>query len=266
MLQLAISTLGCPEWDFARIEQECNRLAIQGIEVRGINGIMEPEKIDWPAALTTGAPKDGLKVIGFGTSVSFHDAAAYEKNIADGKLAIDVCKQQNIPFIRVFGDRIENPMDEQAVIDRIITGLKTLCDYSASIFAEVSVLLEIHGNINTIERLTQIISALGSDRRFGIIWDVQHSHRAYGEDFIPFYNLIKPYVRHMHIKDFKFETGKCVMMGHGDIPIGAIVDALLADGYDGYFSFEWEKKWHPDIEEPDVAFPQFVEYMRSLTL
>ncbi len=266
MLKLAISTLGCPEWDFSRIEQECNRLAIHGIEVRGINGVMDPEKIDWPATLTTGAPADGLKVIGFGTSVNFHDATAYENNIADGKLAIDMCKQQNIPFIRVFGDRIESPEEEQSVIDRIITGLKTLCDYSSSISAEVSVLLETHGDINTIERLSPIISALGSDRHFGIIWDIQHSHRAYGVDFMPFYNLIKPYVHHMHIKDFVFETGKCVMMGHGDIPVRAIVRAILADGYNGYFSFEWEKKWHPDIEEPDEAFPQFVEYMRSLTL
>ena len=39
---------------------------------------------------------------------------------------------------------------------------------------------------------------------------------------------------------------------------------LLADGYDGYFSFEWEKKWVPDLEEPEIAFPAYAEYMRNL--
>ena len=27
----------------------------------------------------------------------------------------------------------------------------------------------------------------------------------------------------------------------------------------GYYGFEWEKGWHPEIEEPEVAFPHFVE-------
>ena len=28
--------------------------------------------------------------------------------------------------------------------------------------------------------------------------------------------------------------------------------------YDGYVSFEWEKYWHPEIEEPEVALPDFI--------
>jgi hypothetical protein len=32
---------------------------------------------------------------------------------------------------------------------------------------------------------------------------------------------------------------------------------LLADGgYQGWVSVEWEKRWHPEIEEPEVALPQ----------
>jgi len=28
-------------------------------------------------------------------------------------------------------------------------------------------------------------------------------------------------------------------------------------GYKGFYSFEWEKRWHPEIEEPEVAFAQY---------
>ena len=31
---------------------------------------------------------------------------------------------------------------------------------------------------------------------------------------------------------------------------------LAANDYKGFYCFEWEKKWHPEIEEPEVAFPQ----------
>ena len=38
---------------------------------------------------------------------------------------------------------------------------------------------------------------------------------------------------------------------------------LWPGGYKGYYSFEWEKKWHPDIDEPEVAIPQYAKVMRE---
>ena len=37
---------------------------------------------------------------------------------------------------------------------------------------------------------------------------------------------------------------------------------LAKGGYRGYYGFEWEKAWHPEIEEPEVAFPHYAEFMR----
>jgi hypothetical protein len=42
-----------------------------------------------------------------------------------------------------------------------------------------------------------------------------------------------------------------------------IVRVLAASGYRGYYCFEWEKMWHPDIDEPEVAFPQYAKVMRQ---
>ena len=44
-------------------------------------------------------------------------------------------------------------------------------------------------------------------------------------------------------------------------------DALalaLRNGYDGWLTLEWEKRWHPDIEEPEVGFPHFVKSIGEL--
>ena len=38
---------------------------------------------------------------------------------------------------------------------------------------------------------------------------------------------------------------------------------LAKNGYKGYYCFEWEKRWHPDIEEPEVAFPHYATTMRQ---
>lgn len=39
---------------------------------------------------------------------------------------------------------------------------------------------------------------------------------------------------------------------------------LAGGGYDGWLSFEWEKRWHSELEEPEVAFPAFVRTLREL--
>jgi hypothetical protein len=39
----------------------------------------------------------------------------------------------------------------------------------------------------------------------------------------------------------------------------AFPDATLtsAAGYRNWISVEWEKRWHPEIEAPEVALPQY---------
>jgi glucosamine-6-phosphate deaminase len=39
-----------------------------------------------------------------------------------------------------------------------------------------------------------------------------------------------------------------------------VLEALKAVRYARWVSFEWEKKWHPAIEEPEVALPLFVSW------
>jgi predicted xylose isomerase-like sugar epimerase len=48
-----------------------------------------------------------------------------------------------------------------------------------------------------------------------------------------------------------------VLTGTGTVPVRRQVEALQKIGYRGFYSFEWEKRWHPEIEEPDVAFAQY---------
>jgi sugar phosphate isomerase/epimerase len=85
-----------------------------------------------------------------------------------------------------------------------------------------------------------------------------------------FYKVMKSYITHTHLKDHirgtpgDERTYKLCLVGEGDIPIKAIVKQLMDDGYDGYFSLEWEKKWHPDLPEAEIAYPGFVRVMNSI--
>ena len=62
-----------------------------------------------------------------------------------------------------------------------------------------------------------------------------------------------------HIKDGRLVDGKTqyTFLGQGDAPLAEAFDALKAGGYKGYYSFEWEKLWHPEIAEPELAFADY---------
>lgn len=51
--------------------------------------------------------------------------------------------------------------------------------------------------------------------------------------------------------------------------IGACILVVAAIGgqtstlIQGYYCFEWEKRWHPGIDEPGVAFPHYAKTMRQ---
>jgi len=51
------------------------------------------------------------------------------------------------------------------------------------------------------------------------------------------------------------------LLGAGEVPVAEQVKVLAAGGYQGYYSFEWEKQ--PGIEEPEVAFPHYAKTMAA---
>lgn len=268
-MKLAFSTLGCPDWGFEKVLKNAKEMGYQGIELRGVDGEMLAAKTERfsPARMeeTKKLIEDsGIHICGFNTSVKFDRPENYDGFMQEGLGSIDVCERMGFPAIRVFGDTIPPGQREEEVIGRISGGYRKLCAYARD--KGIEVYQEVHGEFNTIERIRAICDRL-PDENYGLIWDIGHTDRAYGDDFMPFYEAVKPWIRHVHIKDAQRRQGEAAahcLPGEGDIPIKKIVQTLLDDGYDGYFSFEWEKKWALHIQEPEIAFPAYVAYMKAL--
>jgi sugar phosphate isomerase/epimerase len=78
------------------------------------------------------------------------------------------------------------------------------------------------------------------------------------------HKALKRYIRHVHLKDMTTMDGKqrYVLLGRGDAPVFDAIGLLDKSGYAGYYSFEWEKLWHPEIEEPEVALADYAQVMK----
>ena len=165
-------------------------------------------------------------------------------------------------FVRVFGDRIAPEDDERAVIARVADGIKEVCRYAEG--AGVTVLQECHGNFNSADRLLAVAERVGC-ANYGILWDVAHSDKIYGDRYEEFYAAVRPLVRHVHFKDHVRGNGAYALCdtGAGDIPLIPILRLLEKDGYSGYISLEWEKTWHPELRDAREELPHFVRYIRK---
>jgi sugar phosphate isomerase/epimerase len=272
-MKLSFTTLGCPDWSFSKILDEAQSMGYSGIEIRGLEGQMQAEEIarffpENREATLAALRARGLELVGFGSSVRFDGAADFESMAAEGKRAIDVCQSMGIPALRIFGNQILPGESEAAIIDRVARGAAILAEYGEG--RGVMVLLETHGDFNTLERIGGVFEKVRSGN-FRLLWDVAHTDFTYGDNFLEFYRPLRDLIVHTHFKDHirgsagDEGTYRLCRVGEGEIPIEAIVRQLLANGYDGYFSFEWEKKWHPELPDPEIAFPDFIRLMNDIS-
>ena len=116
--------------------------------------------------------------------------------------------------------------------------------------------METHGEVVHIADIEKIMQS-ASHPNVGLVWDIVNMWAVTKEPPAQAYDKLKKYIHHTHIKDLKFIDGKeqYVLLGKGDTPIFEAIDMLAKDGYKGYYSFEWEKLWHPEIEKPKSQLP-----------
>ncbi|GHM99158.1 sugar phosphate isomerase [Cytophagales bacterium WSM2-2] len=266
---LSFSTLGCPDWTFKQIADFAARQYYQGLEIRGIKRQLDltqcPEfsKTNIPSTLQL-MRDNNLKFADLGSSATLHFSEPVErkKNIDEGKKFIDLAHELSCPNVRVFPNLFPKDQEKKATIDLIVKGLLELGEFAKG--SDVNVLIESHGDLLSIADLEEVMKA-ATHPNVGMIWDVTNMWIKTHESPKAAYERLKTYIRHTHIKDAKMVGEKIVYtrLGQGKVPIFEAIDILLKDGYKGYYSFEWEKLWHPELEEPALAIAEYARVMKK---
>ena len=271
-LPIAVSTLGCPKWDWNTIVKNTSGWGFAALELRGILDQMDLTKVpEFSGTRLKGTMQDlsaaGLRISDLGASAQMHepDPAKRAKHMDEARRFIDLAHAMNSPYVRVFPNQFVPGEDKSVTFARISEGLHQLGDYAKP--ANVTVIVESHGEFRRGQDLLPILEGAKS-KNVAFLWDAHHTC-VEGEKPADTYAELGKYVRHTHLKDSVPVPGKkkddrhYVLTGMGDIPVKETVRVLAKNGYKGYYCFEWEKRWHPDIDEPEVAFPQYAKTMRQ---
>jgi sugar phosphate isomerase/epimerase len=262
-LPLAFSTLGCPGWTWAQVLDFAEQHGFAAVELRGLQGDMNlPGRPEFAVDKIPAAKRDvaahGLKIACVSSSAEMHVANPQKRTqqLADAKSFIDLASALGAPYVRVFGNKMEGPREE--VIARVSSGLHELGEYAGP--RNVTVIIESHGDFTDSPTLKEILTRAESEH-VALLWDAHHTFDTSHEEPEFTVGQLGKWIRHTHLKD-SVPDGKgrrYVLTGKGDVPVKRQVEALVKINYTGFYCFEWEKVWHPDLLDPEVAFPDYVK-------
>lgn len=266
-MKISFSTLGCPEWSFENIFATAKDLGYDGVEIRGVKNELDGSRI--PQLSPENAPKTKEWLAKKGLEISCLTSACYmnDKNteadtLYQAKAYVDTASDAGIKYVRLLADY--GPEQSGEIDAKFAAGqIKKVAQYAAK--KNVEILVETNGYFANSKRMAALIDEIG-EQNVGVLWDIHHPYRYFKET--PEYTIetIGDLVRHVHIKDSRIIDGKLKyeMVGAGDLPVEACVKKLLDIGYDGHYSLEWVKRWDLSLEEPGIAFANYISYMRDL--
>ncbi len=266
---LSFSTLGCPDWTFNQIMDFAGKHTFGGIELRGLLRQTDlplcPEFSKENRASTLRLMEDkGLHFVDLGSSATLHFPESPErmKNLEEGKRFIDLAEELKCPYVRVFPNNFPKNQEKNATIDLMVRGLLDLGNHAKG--SNVCVIMETHGDLTKTEDL-EVIMKSAEHAHVGLLWDITNMWIETKEPVATVHKKLKKYIRHTHIKNAKKVDGKIhyTLLNEGDVPIFDAIDALSKGGYKGYYSFEWEKLWHPELAAPEIAIADYAHVMKK---
>ena len=142
--------------------------------------------------------------------------------------------------------------------DAAITGAlrELICDAQT---LQLTILIKTSGVFADTARLRRLMDDFACDE-LAALWDMHHPYRDHGESADTTIKNLGAYVRHVHLRDSN-DDGSYNLIGEGTLPVREMMRALSCIDSDGFSSIEWKPEWMEDLDDREVIFPHFVNYM-----
>jgi sugar phosphate isomerase/epimerase len=251
--------LAFPDASLASAVSLGRRWGYAGVELRLVDGeLIDPRM---PAADRARVKQTvmaaGLPVVAVDSSIRLTG----EDPGPDLRRFLELASDWESPLVRVFGGALAADRAERQEQLRAAARVLESCVPPARRLG-VAIGVETHDDFSASSVVASLL-AMADPEWVGAVWDSHHPHRA-GESPADVYANLGRRILLAQVKDARRRPGgdwELVLLGEGEVPVKEMLGLLAAGGYRGWISVEWEKRWHPEIAEPEVALPQHLSVL-----
>lgn len=152
------------------------------------------------------------------------------------KRTLEIQKELGAPYLRMFSFYIPQGRAPEDFREEVLDRMGRMVEEAA---AWDSVLLHenekgIYGD--NASRCKELLEAFYGPH-FKAVFDFANFVQV-GQQTLPAYELLKPYVEYVHVKDAQWGTGAVVPAGQGDGHVKDILTDLIGGGWKGFLSLE----------------------------
>jgi sugar phosphate isomerase/epimerase len=267
MNAITFSTLACPDWKIETVLAKASEFGYNGIEWRGgPQGHLQP---DLPTSTKTRVRRQcsdaGLISLAVTAYTSFVSDSTKERqaNVEELHRYADLAAEIGASYVRAFlGELPEGAKPDPSVYENICDCLTVASEYASSVGVNIAV--EPHDDFVRSSSIVPILNRV-QHPALRVIWDIGNAYAA-GEEAAEGFSLFKEYIAYVQVKDGKGRAANWQLcsLGEGDVPLAQSFELLLANGFQGAFSVEWEYAWHPELDPPEIALPAALQPVREL--
>jgi sugar phosphate isomerase/epimerase len=260
--RLGFSTLGCPGWSLADALRHGEELGFDAIELRLLDGRpvesdLADSEIDRVSGLLASSVLD---ITSLATSVRLFDREVVERQLPR---FVRMAEAWGAPWIRVFSGPVPEGKTLRQSLDVLAESLALVLPAARA--AGVGIALETHHDLSGAGEVARAM-ALVDDPLFAVIWDVMHTFAA-GDTADSAWAGLGARTVEIQIKDARLGPSgewRPTLLDEGELPWRSSLRRALDDGFSGPIVLEWEKQWHPEIEEPEIALPHDLALVREV--
>lgn len=269
-MQVAFSTLGCPGLSLEQIAACAKNYAYDAVELRvhedgeHLTPSVSRDDAERAAGLFARQNTPIFSLSGYSKFV-----AANPSDIEAGARLLDklldLAHIMGAKYVRTFAGDLPESMDRDTAADKAAEALKPLADKAAKL--KLKIALETHDHWTSGANVMEIVRRVENRDGLGVLYDVFNCFSKEDESWAVTMQKIRKHIAYVHVKDaYPGPDGTFVytMLGAGELPWSKILARLKRENFDGTLSFEWERKWHPELEAPERVLPQFSQKIRKL--
>ncbi len=261
-MNLSFSTKGWHNSSFEEFCEIAEYLHFEGIELHNIYNNLFTAKDgafhDYTAASTLRRLYNkNLKISCLDTISELADKdGAIEEEL---KRCLEIAENLHIPYIRLRAKASDDTENALKQTEEFLRKMLPMAEEKG-----ITLLLETSGLFANTTVLRDMLDGFACDN-LGALWNLSSAYFECGESAEDVIKNLGAYVRHVHFCDAqKTENGvEYCLAGEGELPIAEMMLSLRSVNYDGFISLVWDPAWCEELDDMEIIFSQYVNFMRQ---